>query len=140
MEDKQDLFEFQIDHQGREELTELTRWSKMQAIAVLSMIGLVFFTFLFAWRKLGFALSLSMTDESEAERVVLFVAVVFGVVALIIITTMYFLIRASNRIRIAVRTQDRGLLNRGLSDLRAYFAIFGVISIVMLFINLLSLI
>lgn len=138
MEERKDLFNFQIDHQGREELTDLSRWSKMQAVAVLCMIGLLFFTFLFAWRKLGLLVSLT-SEQPGTDGLGFFLFVVFGIVALIVGITMFFLIRASARIRMAVRTHDRGLLNNGLSDLRTYFAIFGVICILMLFFNLLSL-
>ena len=138
MEDKQDLFNFQIDHQGREEFTELSRWGRLQGIVVLCMLGIGFFTFIFAWKKIGVAISLS--TPGEADRLVGFMAIIFIIAGLIVGVTMYFLIRGSNRIRLAVRTQDRTLLSRGLGDLRSYFAILGVLSIIALLSNLISLV
>ena len=136
MEDRQDLFSLQIDHQGREEFVEVSRWSKLMGIVVLCMLGIGFFIMVFAWRKLGFAIALS--SPGDADRLLGFAAVMFGLVGVVIGTMIFFLIRGANRIRMAVRTQDRGLLNRGLGDVRSYFAIFGVISLLALFFNLLS--
>jgi len=137
MEGNKPLFDFRIDEEGKEELTELARWTKFQSIAVLTMIVLVILFFLFAWNRLGAAFS--TVDGDEARSLVLILAVIVLVIGTVIGLMMYFLLRSSNRIRTAIQMQDRQLLNKGLNDLRIYFAIFGVISILALFSNLISL-
>lgn len=137
MEQPTNLFEFQIDHEGREEFTDLARWTKVQAIAVMSILGLLGFSVIFNWNKWGFLFALAYTPYSDDGPMIV-VLIVTLLVFIVIGFLLFFLIRSSYRIRMGVRMKDQFQLNAGLSDLRKYFAIFGVISILILLINLLN--
>ncbi len=132
MEGRPPLFDLKIDHQGREEFKELGRWMKVQALSVLCMVFLITFTFLFAWGRIGLLFSTNFAGE-QAQKVMLVTAVVMLVGAFIVGLMMYFLIRSSFRIRWGIRRRDNRIFNKGLEDLRTYFAFFAVIGIILLF-------
>jgi hypothetical protein len=51
----------------------------------------------------------------------------------------WFIIRGAGRIRAAIRHKDQLLFNNGLADLKTFFIIYGVVSILSLLSNLVSL-
>lgn len=138
MDENQSLFELEIDHTTSEEVLDTCRWQKMFGILLLTIIGLVLLAFLIAWDKIWGLIEEAIAAEAGQAAmavivgVLLLVAAVFGVMA-------WFLLRGAGRIQSAIRIKDQLLFNNGLSDLKTFFIIYGVISILGLLGNLIAL-
>lgn len=143
MEDNQSLLELQVDPETGNSLNELSRWAKFFAILVLVACGLFFLTGLFVWKQLS-ELVFAQRDEplpggSSTVFLIIFI-VVFLVVGAIITVLMVFLIKGANGIRNGIRNNDQLSFNIGLANIKNYFAMLGVLSIVGLLFSLLGLI
>jgi len=138
MDENQSLFELEVDHAISEEVLDTCRWQKMFGILLLTIIGLVLLAFLIAWEKIWGLIGEAIAGEAGQAAmavivgVLLLVAAVFGGMA-------WFLLRGAGRIKSAIRIKDQLLFNNGLSDLKTFFIIYGVISIIELLGNLISL-
>ena len=137
MEQNQLLFDLKIDHTASQELTETSRWSKLLAILIISIAGLVILAFLFAWNKIEAAF-FTQLEGANAGSAFAVVAVMVIIIAAIVGLIMYFLLRAAYRIKTSIRIKDQQLFNRGLNDLKTFFIIGGVFSILGLAIQLFS--
>lgn len=137
MDDNPSLFELEVDHITSEELLDTARWQKMFGIMLITIIGLVLLAFLIAWNKISTLIDEAIAGQgSQAAMAVivvglLLVAIVLGIMA-------WFLIRGAGRIKSAIRVKDQLLFNNGLSDLKTFFIIYGVISIIGLLGDLIS--
>lgn len=138
MDDNQSLFELEVDYITSEELLDTARWQKMFGVVVLSMIGLVLLVILIAWNKIGNLIDESLAGEGSQAAMALIV-VIFLLVAVVLGIMSWFLIRGSSRIKSALRMKDQSLFSNGLNDLKTFFIIYGVISIIGLLANLVSL-
>jgi hypothetical protein len=138
MDDNQSLFELEVDYITSEELLDTARWQKMFGVVVLSMIGLVLLVILIAWNKIGNLIDESLAGEGSQAAMALIV-VIFLLVAVVLGIMSWFLIRGASRIKSALRMKDQSLFNNGLNDLKTFFIIYGVISIIGLLANLVSL-
>jgi ABC-type uncharacterized transport system fused permease/ATPase subunit len=134
MEENKSLFDdLQIDFLGAQQLTETSRWAKFLAIVFISLAGIFLLVILTAWNKLKTAIN----DASEnGSQVVITIFIAVAVIAVVVVVLMYFLIRSMNRIRISLRTKDQNLFNSGLEDLKIYFTMYGIISIILLIFNI----
>ncbi|MGZ5219399.1 MAG: hypothetical protein ACXWC7_04950 [Chitinophagaceae bacterium] len=138
MDENQSLFELEVDHITSEELLDTSRWQKMFGVVVITIIGLVLLVFLIAWNKIGTLINESLAgDGSQAAMAV--VAAVLLLLAVVLGIMSWFLIRGAGRIKSALRMKDQLLFNNGLSDLKTFFIIYGVISIIGLLASLISL-
>ncbi len=137
MDDNQSLFELEVDHITSEELLDTSRWQKMFGIVVLTMIGLVLLVFLIAWNKIGALIDESLAGE-DSQAAMAVIAAVLLLLAVVLGIMSWFLIRGAGRIKSALRMKDQLLFNNGLSDLKTFFIIYGVISIIGLLANLIS--
>ena len=137
MEEQQSIFEFNVDENSGKELVELSRWSKLFGILVLSMIGVAVFAVSFVWNKLADTFS----EETGSNSAVL--AVTLAITGFIIIAIagimMFFLIRSANRIRQGITSRDQFVFNSGLNDMKTYFAFLGVFGILSLLSSLTTL-
>lgn len=138
MDDNQSLFELEVDYITSEELLDTARWQKMFGVVVLSMIGLVLLVILIAWNKIGNLIDESLAGEGSQAAMALIV-VIFLLVAVVLGIMSWFLIRGASRIKSALRMKDQSLFSNGLNDLKTFFIIYGVISIIGLLANLVSL-
>lgn len=138
MDERQDLFDFGVDNMTAQELNDMSRWSRLLSILIFSLCGIVLLVLLLAGGKITDGLSQEIgSDEGASMFIVILVAVVIAIVVVSIM--MYFLMRAANRIRAGIRLKDQSLFNKGLGDMKTYFTIFGVLSILGLIGNLTSL-
>lgn len=138
MDENQSLFELEVDHITGEELLDTARWQKMFGNVMLIIIGLLLIAVLFAWNKIGALLDESLAGENGQVAMTVIVAVVL-LIAAVAGTMGWFIIRGANRIRAAIRQKDQLLFNSGLNDIRLFFIIYGVVSILSLLSNLVSL-
>lgn len=137
MEEQTSLFELNVDNNTSMELVETSRWSKLLAILVLSMIGLSVAALLFAWNRIKSALHEEIPSD-EGSMIMSVAVIVLAVIIIVGGLMMFFLIRAGNRIRTSLRNNDQQLFNTGLNDLKVYFTFVGVIGILSLLSNLFS--
>lgn len=138
MDDNQSLFELEVDHITSEELLDTSRWQKMFGVVVLTMIGLLLLVFLIAWNKIGALIDESLAGDGSQAAMAVIVAVLL-LLAVVLGIMSWFLIRGAGRIKSALRMKDQLLFNNGLSDLKTFFIIYGVISIIGLLASLISL-
>lgn len=138
MDENQSLFELEVDHITSEELLDTSRWQKMFGIIILTIIGLVLIAFLVAWNKIAAVISEAITGESGQAAMAVIVGIIL-LVAAVLGTMSWFLIRGAGRVRTALRIKDQLLFNNGLGDLKTFFIIYGVIGILGLLSNLISL-
>lgn len=137
MDEQQTMFDMKGDENMNRELLELSRWSKLFAILLLGLLGVVCLILLFGWNRLDFFMDGPFEgEEGKFVLIVIVVALIF--VGIVAGSMMFFLIRAANRIRLGIRRNDQELFNNGLGDLRTYFIFLGVVSIFALFGNLLA--
>ena len=137
MEEEKSLFEFNVDENSGREMLELSKWSKLFAILVFSLIGLAILAIGAVWNTLAEKFS----EETGSSSTIL--AVTLAITGLVIIAIgglmMFFLIRSSNRIKAGITGHDQFLFNGGLNDLKTYFAFLGVFGILSLLSSLTSL-
>lgn len=137
MEEKQDLFEFKVDNMMAQELNETSRWTRLFSILVFIICALVLLVLLVSGSNIAEAFSAEM-GSGNGQAIFITVLAVVVLVMVVVGIMMFILLRAANRIREGIRQKNQDMFNRGLSDMKTYFAIFGVISILGLFFNLLS--
>lgn len=139
MEDKQDIFDFKISGEAERELGEASRWWKVAAILGLVICGLIFLLLVTAGSAISdaFAAQLSSEQADAAWVMILVVVIIFiGIAGLL----AFFLVRSAKRIRNAFLARNQALYNAGLNDLKLFFVIYGILAILGLVGNLLSLV
>lgn len=129
MEENRSLLNMGVDPEGHTQLTETARWSKLLAILVLSAFGLMLLLVVFMGSKMIESMAvLSTTQEQNAASV--FLIAVFVIAGVIVGILMSFLIKAANRIRLGLQSNDQVLFNSGLANLKNYFVMYGILSII----------
>lgn len=137
MNEDQSLFELEVDHGIAEELLDTSRWQRMFGILMFSIIGLITLALLVGWSKIAVLIDEAIAGEGSQAAMAVVVVAVF-LVAVVIGIMSWLLIRSSTRIKTAIRLKDQALFNEGLSDLKTFFIVYGVISILGLLGNLVS--
>jgi hypothetical protein len=137
MNEDQSLFELEVDHGIAEELLDTSRWQRMFGILMFSVIGLITLALLVGWSKIAVLIDEAIAGEGSQAAMAVVVVAVF-LVAVVIGIMSWLLIRSSGRIKTAIRLKDQALFNEGLSDLKTFFIVYGVISILGLLGNLVS--
>ena len=130
MENQQSLFEYNIDDASAREITDMTRWSKLFAILMISVLGIVLLIILTAWNKIFRAFTADVAVDSGA--VMSFMLIIVLVILAIVGACMFFLIRSANRMKNGLYQRDQQLFNNGLNDLKTFFIFMGVFGILSL--------
>jgi hypothetical protein len=139
MDENQSLFELEVDPITAEELLDTARWQKMFGTVMLIIVALVLMAFVFAWNKIAILIDESLTGGEESKAAMTILVGVVILIAAVLGTMGWFIIRGAGRIRAAIRHKDQLLFNNGLADLKTFFIIYGVVSILSLLSNLVSL-
>src|SRR5687768_12426955 len=129
MDDNQSLFELEVDHITSEELLDTSRWQRMFGIILLTIIGLVLLAFLIGWNKISVLIGETIAGENSQAAMAVIVVILL-LIAIVLGIMSWFLIRGAGRIKTALRMKDQMLFNNGLSDLKTFFIINGIISII----------
>lgn len=138
MEENHFLFELDIDSITSEELLDTARWQKMFGLLLITIIGLVLLALIITWDKIRSLINESIDGESSQATMAVLIGVVL-IIAGILGTMSWLLIRGAVRMKLALRTKDQLVFNNGLSDLKMFFIIYGVLGILGLLGNLISL-
>jgi hypothetical protein len=136
MEENKPIFnDLQVDFIGSQQLSDTSNWAKFLAIVFISLAGIILLILLTSWNRLKESIN-EATDNGS--QIVMTIFIVVAIAAAMLIVLMYFLIRASNRIKRSIRTKDQSLFNSGLEDLKIYFTMYGVMAIILLIVKVIG--
>lgn len=138
MEEDRSIFEMEVDHVSGEEILDTSRWQHMLGWLVILCLGLLLAGMLFGWDEISVQVNQAINAETGRAAMV-FVAIVLILVVVIGAVLAGLLIRGATRMKTAIRTRDQFLFTDGLRDLKMFFIIYGVLSIIGLLGNLASL-
>lgn len=133
---EESLLELNVDYDSGNILKDTARWTRF--ISVTGMIGIGFFllVLLIAGSALLALFSQTLPGiQAFAGVIVGAVIVVFGIMGVMV----YVLFRFSSLTRKGLETQNQEIFNQGLNGLKIFFIINGVLALIGLFFNLLSL-
>lgn len=137
MEENTNLFTDDIDVASQEEIRSAAKWSRLLGILLLIVIGI----FVLMFVALGTALTqqiFSEFDRTDAGAMFGVLIAILIVVGAIVGFMAFLLFRGGKRILSAITTKDQVLLGQGLNDLKIYFGIFGVFTILSFLLNLIN--
>jgi nitric oxide reductase large subunit len=138
MEENQSILELQVDQTASKNLSDATRWAKFLSITGFVCMGLMVIFFIAMQSQITSALSQVIPGFSDIDSFGFLVAVII-IVAGIVCLLMYFLFRGSMLIKKGIETKSQEIFNNGLAALKAYFIMSGIIAIIGLVSNLVSL-
>ena len=137
MEDNQSILELQVDQTASKNLSDVTRWAKFLSITGLVCMGVMVIFFIVMRSQIAGALSQLIPGFSEIDSFGMLISIVV-IVAGLVCVLMYFLFRGSVLIRKGIESKNQEIFNNGLASLRAYFTMYGVLAVVGLVINMVS--
>lgn len=137
MEDNQSILELQVDQTASKNLSDVTRWAKFLSITGLVCMGVMVIFFIVMRSYLASALSQVIPGFSEIDSFGMLISIVV-IGAGLVCVLMYFLFRGSVLIRKGIESKNQEIFNNGLASLRAYFTMYGVLAVVGLVINMVS--
>jgi hypothetical protein len=141
MEENQSLLDLQVDRDAASNLIEATRWGKLLGLITTIGFGLFVILIFFLWGKFSNVIFPNdEVDKKNLEMLRMAFVVVFLIVGVVLWIMMNFLIKGANRIRLGIQNRDQLLFNSGLNSIKNYFAMYGVLALLGLFFELLSLV
>jgi hypothetical protein len=130
-----ELLEMHLDYDGGNVLRQAVRWSRFLAIVGMFGIGLLLLLVPFAGPQFITLYSTVLPGIEDFMGLILFVFVLILAIAGVLVFMLY---RFSILTRRGIETQDQALFNRGLKGLKTYFLINGILALVSLLFNILS--
>ena len=137
MEDNQSILELQVDQTASKNLSDVTRWAKFLSITGLVCMGVMVIFFIVMRSQIAGALSQLVPGFSEIDSFGMLISIVV-IGAGLVCVLMYFLFRGSVLIRKGIESKNQEIFNNGLASLRAYFTMYGVLAVVGLVINMVT--
>jgi hypothetical protein len=137
MEENQSILELQVDQTASKNLSDVTRWAKFLSITGLVCMGVMVIFFIVMRSKIASALSPLIPGFSEIDSFGMLISIVV-IGAGLVCVLMYFLFRGSVLIRKGIESKNQEVFNNGLASLRAYFTMYGVLAVIGLVINMVS--
>lgn len=140
MEENEFLLDLKVDAEASAQMQETAKWGKLFGIVVLAGFGLFFILLLAMWNSISKMIMTPEMIEEGAATVMKYTAIIVSLVALAVTAIlMNFLIRAGIGIRRGLQLKDQAIFTIGLANLRNYFTMYGVISILQLLFSLIRL-
>ena len=137
MEESQFILGLQVDQTASKSLSDAARWAKFLSVTGFVFMGIMLILCLAMQSQIAAALSRVIPGCTNVESFgVLITAVIVGVG--IVYVLMYFLFRGSALIKKGIEAKNQEMFNRGLASLKAYFTMYGILAIVGLISNLVS--
>ena len=138
MEENQSILELQVDQTASKNLSDAARWAKFLSVTGFVCMGLMVIFFLSMHSQIASALSQVIPGFANIDS--------FGMLTTIIIVVagigslfMYFLFRGAILIKRGLETKSQETFNNGLASLKNYFIMYGILAIIGLISNLVSL-
>jgi hypothetical protein len=130
MEENKSLFGLPVDAEATTSLNDTGRWAKFLSIVGFCFMGLMLLLVAFFGTKITGAMSgIFEFDASGTMGILIVVMILVAVIAALL---LYFLFRGANNIRKGLRYNDQLIFNDGLANLRNFFIMYGILSIITL--------
>jgi len=137
MDDNQSILELQVDQTASKNLAEVSRWAKFLSITGFVFMGCMLIVFIAMRSQITSTLSQVIPGFAEVNSLGVLVAF-FIIIAGIVFLLMYFLFRGSILIKKGIETKSQDMFNNGLASLKAYFMMYGILAIIALISNFVS--
>ena len=137
MDDNQSILELQVDQTASKNLSEVSRWAKFLSITGFVFMGCMLIVFIAMRSQIASTLSQVIPGFAEVNSLGVLVAF-FIIIAGIVFLLMYFLFRGSILIKKGIETKSQDMFNNGLASLKAYFMMYGILAIIALISNFVS--
>lgn len=126
------LFELQVDYDSGNSFSETSKWAKFLSIVYFVCIGLCVLFTAFASALIIQALATIMPELGSVGGVIVGVVII----ALIIFTYLTILLyRFATQVKQGILNRDQALFNDGVKNLKNYFLIYGVFTLLALVLN-----
>ena len=135
--DDQSILELQVDQTASKNLSEVSRWAKFLSITGFVFMGCMLIVFIAMRSQITSTLSQVIPGFAEVNSLGVLVAF-FIISAGIVFLLMYFLFRGSILIKKGIETKSQDMFNNGLASLKAYFMMYGILAIIALISNFVS--
>ncbi|HZJ61227.1 MAG TPA: hypothetical protein VFD24_13140 [Chitinophagaceae bacterium] len=135
--DDQSILELQVDQTASKNLSEVSRWAKFLSITGFVFMGCMLIVFIAMRSQIASTLSQVIPGFAEVNSLGVLVAF-FIIIAGIVFLLMYFLFRGSILIKKGIETKSQDMFNNGLASLKAYFMMYGILAIIALISNFVS--
>ena len=135
--DDQSILELQVDQTASKNLSEVSRWAKFLSITGFVFMGCMLIVFIAMRSQITSTLSQVIPGFAEVNSLGVLVAF-FIIIAGIVFLLMYFLFRGSTLIKKGIETKSQDMFNNGLASLKAYFMMYGILAIIALISNFVS--
>ena len=137
MDDNQSILELQVDQTASKNLAEVSRWAKFLSITGFVFMACMLIFFIAMRSQISSTLSEVIPGFADVNSLGVLVAF-FIVIAGIVFLLMYFLFRGSILIKKGIETKSQDMFNNGLASLKAYFMMYGILAIIALISNFVS--
>jgi len=138
MEDNQSILELQVDQTASKNLSDATRWAKFLSVTGFVCMGLMVICFIAMQSQVTSLLSQLVPEFTDLGNLGGVLIAVIVIVAGIVCLLMYFLFKGSILIKKGIETKSQEIFNNGLASLKAYFIMYGILAIIGLISNLVS--
>ena len=138
MEDNQSILELQVDQTASKNLSDVTRWAKFLSVTGFVCMGLMVICFIAMQSQITSLLSQLVPEFTDLGNLGGVLIAVIVIVAGIVCLLMYFLFKGSILIKKGIETKSQEIFNNGLASLKAYFIMYGILAIIGLISNLVS--
>ena len=122
-----DVFEAELNEEGQAALSEMARWGYINAVVGFISLGISLVVTLITFAKIA----------GGAAAVTLMASLVSTVISFVLNITLY---NSSQSITRSIQNADQGEFVMGLTRLRTYFKILGILTIIVLVIGAFALI
>jgi uncharacterized membrane protein len=128
MEQSNNLFELQIDHQASAFLRETAKWSKFLAIVGFIFIGLILIVVAVGGSAMSGAMA---TTYGSAMSGMMGTGLIAGIMLIYLFPCLY-LFRFATKMQVALRSNDQETLNSSFENLKSCFKFMGILMIIIL--------
>lgn len=126
------LFELQVDYESGNSFSETSKWAKFLSIVYFVCIALCVLFTAFASALIIQALATIMPELASVGGVVVGIIII----ALIIFTYLTILMyRFATQVKQGILNRDQAIFNEGVKNLKNYFLIYGIFTLLALVLN-----
>jgi hypothetical protein len=137
MEESQSILELHVDQTASKNLSDAARWAKFLSVLGFVCVGFVLIFFIAMRSQITGALSRLIPGFSELDSMGMLIGIIV-IIAGLVGLLLYFLFRGSLLIKKGIETKSQDVFNSGLGLLKAYFIMYGIITIVELVSSIVS--
>lgn len=137
MEENESILELQVDQTASKSLSDVARWARFLSVTGFVCMGIMLIFFVAMQSQIASALSQLIPGFSNLDSFGVLMTVVIIAVAIVCLL-LYFLFKGSALIKKGIATKSQEAFNGGLASFKAYFTMYGILAIVGLIMNLVT--